>query len=631
MCGIAGIVHSDPAHPVSLELLRGMCDAIVHRGPDDSGYHVEGQIGLGMRRLSIIDLQTGRQPIANEDETVWIVFNGEIYNYRHLRRELSGRGHCFRSNSDTEVIVHLYEELGEQCVHQLRGMFAFAIWDVRKRALMLVRDRIGIKPLYYSETSEGLIFGSELKALLTHPGISRDVSPDAMWEYFTHLCIPGDLSIFQKIKKLPAAHMLTYQNGQTRITRYWHVQPSPDHMPTEAEWVEQLRAHLKNAVESHMVADVPVGAFLSGGLDSGALVALMAGVSKEPLRTFTVGFTSEAGQYDERETARTVADRYKTDHHECLLEAEVTSILPKIVEAFDEPFADSSVIPNWLVCQETARHVKVALSGLGADELFGGYERYVGLQMGEEYQRVPRLLRLALARFVRSVPAGNGTSYFSDRLKRFVAAGGMSSTDRYRSFITAFTDAQIILHPDVVASLGQTMHRYNRIISELSIHNILDLGLFTDLYLYLPDDLLPLSDRISMAHSLEVRVPFVDHELVEFAARMPAHYKVHKLQKKVLFRKAIVPWLPAGHFTKPKQGFSAPIAAWLKGSLRPMLCDLVNSQQWRTSSWLNHAAIQIIVDEHLSGKENHESRLWALICFQEWERQLTAIPRVGHA
>jgi asparagine synthase (glutamine-hydrolysing) len=563
-----------------------------------------------MRRLSIIDLATGEQPITNEDGTVWIVFNGEIYNYRTLRKDLKAWGHRFRKTSDTEVIVHLYEEMDEDCVQQLRGMFAFAIWDAKKRALLLARDRLEIKPLYYAETPDGLIFGSELKALLTHPAVPRKINPEAVFEYFTHLCIPGNLSIFQSIRKLPAAHVLTYSRGHTSLSRYWHIQPSPDYRPTEEDWIQELRSYLRDAVESHLVADVPVGAFLSGGLDSGTMVALMAQASQEPIRTFTVGFTMDRlGRFDERVSARTVAERYDTNHHECLLDADVTELLPQIVSAFDEPFADSSAIPNWLVCKETARHVKVALSGLGADELFGGYERYVGLRLGEAYHRIPCLLRLAIAKIIRLLPAGDGVSYRNDRLKRFVAAGEMLSADRYRSFITAFNDARVILHPDVFASLADTDRYYDHVIRELRIRDILDLGLFTDLYLYLPDDLLPLSDRVSMAHSLEVRVPFLDHDLVEFTARIPARLKVHGLQKKFIFRKAIAPWVPREHFTRPKQGFSVPIAAWLRGSLRPMLCDLVGNPICRTSPWLNQSAIQQMIDEHLAGTHNHEGRL----------------------
>lgn len=598
-----------------------MCDKLAHRGPDHFGHYVRGNIGLGMRRLSIIDLQTGQQPITNEDGTVWIVFNGEIYNYRALRKDLEARGHHFRTTSDTEVIVHLYEDMGQECVQRLRGMFAFAIWDTRRNALLLARDRLGIKPLYYAETTDGLIFGSELKALLAHSSVSRDISPKAIFEYFTHFCIPGDLSIFENIHKLPAAHVLVYSNRRSSLTHYWHIQPAPDYKPTEEEWVEELRSRLQDAVESHLVSDVPVGAFLSGGLDSGALVALMAQASQEPIRTFTVGFSSDEGRFDERQAARTVAERYGTNHRECVLETNVMELLPKIVSAFDEPFADSSAIPNWLVCEETARHVKVALSGLGADELFGGYERYLGLQLGEVYQRIPRLLRLVLAKIIDVLPTNNGVSYRSDRLTRFFAAGDMPLESRYRSFIASFGDARTIIHPNVFAAIGSKDHYYDQVIKALRIRNALDLGLFTDLFLYLPDDLLPLSDRVSMAHSLEVRVPFVDHELVEFAARIPPNLKVHRLQKKYIFRKAISPWLPPKHMTRPKQGFSVPIGSWLKGPLRPMLLDLKESQELRMSPWLNHAAVQQIIDEHLAGSLNHESRLWTILCFCEWERQ----------
>jgi len=600
-----------------------MCDALVHRGPDDFGQWVDGHVGIGMRRLSIIDLQTGQQPITNEDGTIRVVFNGEIYNYRQLRKDLVTKGHRFRTTSDTEVIVHLFEEHGEACVQHLRGMFAFAIWDSRHQVLLLARDRLGIKPLCYAELPEGLIFASEIKGLLTHPRIPRDLDPEAVGEYFTHLCVPGGLSLFKAIRKLPPAHILICRHGRVRVTRYWHVQPHPDFRLSEVEWIEQLKLLLRETVDLHLLADVPVGAFLSGGLDSGAMVALMAEASAEPIRTFAVGFAADAGRFDEREPARAVANRYATIHRECLLEADVTDILPRIIRAFDEPFADSSAIPNWLICQETTRHVKVVLSGLGGDELFGGYERYVGLQLGEQYRRIPRPLRLAIAKLVRNFPNGNGSSYLPDRLKRFVAAGELSSADRYRSFIDTFWGDENILHPDLKSSLSLRTSRYEQVIDELAIHHILDIGLFADLYLYLPDDLLTLTDRVSMAHSLEVRVPFLDHRLVEFMARMPARFKVRGFQKKYLFRKAIASWLPKGHLNRPKQGFSVPMAAWLKGPLRPMLSDLAESQRWRESPWLNHLAIGRLIDEHLIGRANHENKLWALICFSEWERQYT--------
>lgn len=621
MCGISGIIHSDSSRPIPPQTLRVMCDAMAHRGPDDFGQYVDGHVGLGMRRLSIIDLQTGRQPITNEDGTVWVVLNGEIYNYRQLREDLKARGHRLITTSDTEVIVHLFEEFGKDCVQHLRGMFAFAIWDARERNLILARDRMGIKPLYYVKTAEGLIFASEVKALLAHPDVSRDVDPEGLAEYFTHLCVPGELSIFTAIRKLPPAHVLQYRQGQLRLERYWRVQPSPDHQRTENEWVEHLRARLREAVNMHTIADVPVGAFLSGGLDSGSMVALMAQATSKPVRTFTVGFATHAGRFDERGPARAVAGRYGTAHHECLLEADVTDILPQVVRAFDEPFADSSAIPNWLICRETARHVKVALSGLGGDELFGGYERYVGLGLGEQYRQLSRPMRLAISKLIRCFLNSNGRGYFADRLKRFVAAADMPAIERYRSFTATFDNVEEILHPDLTARLRYRTTRYDQVVSDLVIHHTLDIGLYSDLNLYLPDDLLTLTDRMSMAHSLEVRVPFLDHELVEFAAQLPVSFKVRGLQKKVLFRRAIAPLLPRRHLWRPKQGFSVPMAAWLRGPLREILSDLVESQEWRESPWLNHPKIRRLVDEHMAGKVNHENRLWALICFGEWQRQ----------
>jgi asparagine synthase (glutamine-hydrolysing) len=621
MCGIAGFIHSDWARPASVARLRAMCAALLHRGPDEGGEHVDGSAAIGMRRLSIIDVAGGSQPITNEDGTIWVVQNGEIYNYRTLRRELEAKGHTFRTTSDTEVIVHAYEELGPECVRLLRGMFAFAVWDSNRKMLTLARDRMGIKPLYYTEAGGTLFFASELKALLTQPEVGRDLYPPALAEYFRHLCVPGDLAIFAGVHKVPPASVLTYRDGAFRVTRYWRVRPEPDETRGEEVWVEELRERLRDAVESHLVADVPIGAFLSGGLDSGAMVALMARASAEPVRTYTVGFSTGAGRFDERDGARAVAEQYKTAHQECLLEADVGAVFPQIVRAFDEPFADSSAIPNWLVCQETARHVKVALSGLGGDELFGGYERYVGLRAGEGYRRLPAPIRRVIAWAVERVPEDGGGSYSRDRLKRFVRAGDLPARERYRSMISAFARPAEILHPDVVAQLDGLTNCYDSVMDEIVAPDVLDLALYGDVEMYLPDDLLTLTDRMSMAHSLEVRVPYLDHELLEFVARIPARFKVRGLQKKWLFRRAVAPWLPAEHLRRPKQGFSVPMAAWLRGPLAPMLSDVANSSSYRESPWLDRHEVRRLVGEHLGGRANHEVRLWALMCFLEWERQ----------
>jgi asparagine synthase (glutamine-hydrolysing) len=499
-------------------------------------------------------------------------------------------------------------------------MFAFAIWDGRSKTLVLARDRLGIKPLYYSQTSYGLVFASELKAMLAHSSVARAIDPEAVAEYFVHLCVPGHLSIYQDVRKLPPAHVLLYRNGRTTVSRYWDVTPQPNNACPEEQWIDHLQERLRRTVKLHMIADVPVGAFLSGGLDSGAVVALMASQSSVPIRTFTVGFSGSVGRFDEREAARAVARRYRTDHQECLLEPDVTDIFPRIVRAFDEPFADSSAIPNWLICKETAQHVKVALSGLGGDELFGGYERYSGVLLGEYYRRMPRPLRALLTNLVRALPTGNGSSYFSDRLKRFITTGALPVTEQYRRIISAFADPHEVLHPDVRAATSGRISRFDTVIERLQDLNPLDLAQHTDLSLYLPDDILTLTDRVSMAHSLEVRVPYVDHDLVEFVATMPPRLRVRGLRKKYLFRRAVAPWIPRENLTKPKQGFSIPLASWLKGSLRSMLTDLLDSQDLQCSPWLDRARVAKLVDEHLRGVQNHEVRLWAILCFQEWAR-----------
>lgn len=621
MCGIAGFIHSDSARPAVAARLRAMCDSMFHRGPDEGGEYIEGSVALGMRRLSIIDVTGGRQPIANEDGTVWVVQNGEIYNYRALRREMEAKGHAFRTTSDTEVIVHLYEELGPDCVRLLRGMFAFAVWDSRQRILMLARDRVGIKPLYYAELGGTLLFASELKALLTQPEVSRALCPRALAEYFRHLCVPGDQAIFAGVRKLLPGHTLTFRDGAVRLSRYWRVAPQPDETRTEGQWLEELQVRLRDAVESHLVADVPIGAFLSGGLDSGALVALMARASSARVRTFTVGFATSAGRFDERDAARAVAERYGTAHQEFLLEADVGAVFPRIVRAFDEPFADSSAIPNWLVCQETARHVKVALSGLGGDEIFGGYERYVGLRAGEAYRKIPASVRRLIAWAVERLPEDGSASYARDRLKRFVRAGELLRRERYLTIVSAFRHATDILHPDISEQVMGAASRYDAVMDEVDRGTVLDLALFGDLAMYLPDDLLTLTDRVSMAHSLEVRVPYLDHELLEFVAQIPARLKVRGLQKKWLFRRAVAPWLPTGHLRRRKQGFSIPMASWLRGPLASLLTDLVDSRACRESPWLSQAVVRRLVDEHLSRRANHEVRLWAIVCFMEWQRQ----------
>ncbi len=629
MCGIAGIANAEIDCPVSLEDVSTMCDQIAHRGPDHFGHRVMGSIGLGMRRLSIIDLHTGEQPISNEDRTVWIVFNGEIYNFLALRSELEAKGHVFRTASDTEVIVHLYEEFGLECVRKLRGMFAFAIWDERKQRLFIARDRIGIKPLYYIDSGNRLVFASEIKALTAVSSAPLQVNADAVFEYFTHMCVPGSLSIYSSIRKLPAGHWLTYESGRTRIGQYWELGHHIDTSNNERVWTELLRERLFDAVSSHMVSDVPIGAFLSGGLDSGAMVAMMSRTSTEAVRTYTVGFKTEVGQFDERGAARLVAEQYKTNHLECLLESDFSSLLPRIVAAFDEPFADSSAIPNWLVCEETSKHVKVAMSGLGADELFGGYQRYLGIKVGAKLRRLPSLLKWSLAASAGAYARLSGASTTQrDRIERFARAAELDGPSMYRSFIVAFEDASSVIRPDVAAQAESAKHYYTEIASRLHGMDPVDFALHCDQLLYLPDDLLPLSDRVSMAHSLEVRVPFLDHELVEFAATIPSSLKLKGFEKKSIFRKAVGDLLPPSHLRLPKQGFSIPVADWLRGPLKPTLMELTSDEVLGKSGWLNPLVVRRLVKEHTEQSANHESRLWSVLCFLEWERQARGILRI---
>lgn len=622
MCGIAGIAHANNDHPVRAEDISVMCDQIAHRGPDHFGHRVMGHVGLGMRRLSIIDLHTGEQPISNEDGTVWIVFNGEIYNFRSLRRELEAKGHVFRTGSDTEVIVHLYEEFGLECVGKLRGMFAFAIWDERRKRLFIARDRLGIKPLYYVDSGDKFFFASEIKALTAIPKVPRQVSADAVFEYFTHMCVPGALSIYSAIHKLPAGHRLVYESGKTRVEQYWELSQQIDSSKDERTWIELLRERLFDAVSSHMVADVPIGAFLSGGLDSGAMVAMMSRTATDPVRTFTVGFTTEVGRFDERDAARLVVEQYGTNHQECLLESDFASLLPRIVAAFDEPFADSSAIPNWLVCEETSKHVKVAMSGLGADELFGGYQRYMGVRLGEKLQRLPTILKRSIAAGAGAYARLSGSSTTErDRIERFARAAGLQGPSMYRSFIVAFEDASSVLRPEAIAASGASKHYFDEITNRLRGLDPVDFALHCDQLLYLPDDLLSLSDRVSMAHSLEVRVPFLDHELVEFAATIPSSLKLNGLEKKAIFRKAVGTLLPPSHLKLPKQGFSIPIADWLRGPLKPTLMEVTSDPVLGNSDWLNPSVVRRLVKEHLEQSANHENRLWSVLCFLEWERQ----------
>lgn len=623
MCGIAGIANANGLGPQGTQLVQRMCDVIVHRGPDDEGYHFSQRAGLGIRRLSIIDLQTGHQPILNEDGTVAVVLNGEIYNYEELRAELLNRGHRFRSSGDSETIVHLYEEYGQDCVRHLRGMFCFALWDERRQRLLLARDRVGIKQLYYAEQNGQLIFGSEIKCILQAPELRRQIDPASLAAFFTFLYVPTPATIFQGIAELPPAHYLIWEDGQVGVRRYWQLQYGIDDGHPESYYVEGLLAHLADAVKSHLVSDVPLGAFLSGGVDSGTVVALMSRAMGGPVETFTIGFEGDYGFYDERKEARLVAQRYQTNHREFLVRPQV-ELLPRIITAFDQPHADSSALPNYYICKMARSRVTVALSGLGGDELTGGYERYLGVLLGRYYRTIPAGLRRLVVRSVSLLPDLGGRGRFSvARLKRFVRSAEEDPLRAYLKLLSTFgwSELQQLLvgswkaeldHFAPEDSIARTFH-------ESGSSGPINQMLFTDLSSYLPGDLLPLTDRMSMIHSLEVRVPFLDHRLLEFVATIPPELKIRRLSKKYILRKAVRELLPQEILKREKRGFSIPLTFWLRNEL---LRDFVHKQlapeRIAKMGYFDPRKVTTILDEHFSARANNENKIWALLIFAVW-------------
>jgi len=620
MCGIAGIVHPE-AGAVDKDLVHRMCSLLTRRGPDGDGFFFDDHVGLSMRRLAIIDVQTGHQPITNETRTLWVVFNGELYNYRELRRFLEERNHRFVTTSDTECLVHLYEEFGDAAVTRLRGMFGFAIWDSTEQRLLLARDRLGIKPLYYSWTPSHLAFASEMKSLLAVDGFERRMNLTALSRFFTLGYVPGPQTIYEGIQELPPAHIAVWHKGTLRLARYWAIEPAPAEDRTEDFFVEGLLHHLREAVDIHLMSEVPLGAFLSGGIDSSAIVALMAQVSQRPVKTFTVGFAAGEAGFDERPFARMIVEKFNTEHSECLLSPNVADILPDLVRAFDEPFADSSMIPNYLICQTARDWVTVALSGLGGDELFAGYERYRGALLAEYYRSLlPGVARRRLVEpTIAALPAASHNGIWRDRLKRFVQGAGLDLANRYQSYVAAYdeTEKRQLFSGDLVGELtrSQTPLVMNESVAGFTP---LDQMLFTDLHTYLPDDELRKIDRISMRHSLEVRVPFLDHKLVEFVATIPARYKLKMWKKKYVLIRALSGTLPNAILARRKRGFSIPLATWLRAPLRDFVHTYLSESALREVGLFNPKAVIRLLTEHDRGVSNHETQIWVLLVFMLW-------------
>jgi asparagine synthase (glutamine-hydrolysing) len=628
MCGIVGIVHRDPGQPVDGAVIHAMCRAIRHRGPDDEGVFVRGQVGLGMRRLSIIDLGGGRQPMTNEDGSKVIVFNGEIYNYRALRHELSDRRHRFRTASDTETIVHLYEEAGPAAVERLRGMFAFAIWDRASRSLLLARDRFGIKPLYYVATPWGLAFASELKALVGAGLTARELDWEALDTYFQLGYIPAPASPFRDVRKLPPGHWLLWRpSGEILVHQYWDLPRRSTAAPAEPE--RRVLEWLDESVAAHLISDVPVAAFLSGGLDSSAVVASMALAARaagEVPQAFTARYHgSGAKAADETGLAGRLADRYGVRLNVVDISPDVRDTFEPIVRALDEPHADDSAIPTWSLSQAVAGSHKVALTGIGGDELFAGYRRHLGLGAAERYARLPAGLRRAAARLAQLLPDNAGSGLAVDRVKRFVRVGDAGTAERYLDLISRADHAlrRTLYAAELRGAIDAdaARDRFRRLHQDgPARHDPLTSALYLDYRTYLPDDILALSDRLSMAHSLEIRVPLVDHRLVEHVFPLPTALKVGRGEHKRLLKRALADRLPPGHFRAPKRGFVGPTAAWLRHELRPLLEDELSADRVRRLGYFDADALTRLLADHFGRRHNREGILWALLCFSTWHR-----------
>src|SRR6185437_11538273 len=599
--------------------LAAMSAMLVHRGPDSGGEHLDGPVALEARRLSIVDLAGGDQPIGNEDGTCSVVQNGEIYNYPELRRKLERAGHAFRTNCDTEVHLHLYEEHGPEYPRRLRVMFAVALWDAERRRLVLARDRYGIKPLYYRAAEGTLEFASEVRALPR-----GEIDLDALEAFLAFNSIPSPYSIFRDVRKLPAGHLLVWEeNGEVRVERYAHpapVQESELRDEDEAELVEELRARIRDSVRAHLLADVPVGVLLSGGVDSSLLAALAAQETAEAVHTFTIGFAERS--FDERADARLVAERYETNHHELLLHPDPNVLLPTLADAFDEPFADSSALPTYLVSQLAAEHVKVALSGEGGDELFGGYYTYAADLLAD---RVGPLARLA-SPLVERLPASGGRVSLEYRAKRFVRAAHLPPLERHhgwKEIFSADARAELTGRRSDFDPVDVYRARYAETHGAEGLARLQDV----DFAVYLVDDLLVKTDRASMANSLEARVPFLDPVVTNFAFALPRKHRVRGLSKKVLLRKAAEPLLPREVVHGRKRGFSIPAAAWLRGELEPFARATLSPDTLRSQGFFRPAPVTRLLDEHVAGAEDWSRQLWGLLTFTLWyERHVELEP-----
>ncbi len=601
MCGIVGIVRNDKSD-VDEALLGRMCAAIRHRGPDDDGFYVNGPVGLGMRRLAIIDLKSGQQPIHNQDRTAWIVFNGEIYNYRELRDKLEKLGHSFYTNSDTEAIVHAYDQFGADCPNHLRGMFAFAIWDERSKELFIARDRVGKKPLLYAKVNGQFIF-------------------EALNHYLSFMCVPAPLTAYQAIRKLEPGHSLRYRKGEINIERYWQPDFSKKLDISEQEAGQRTIEILRDAVKVRLMSEVPLGAFLSGGIDSSAVVALMAEESSTPVKTFSIGF--EEQDFSELHHARRVAEHVGADHHEFIVRPDALEVLPILVEHYGEPYADSSAIPTYYVARETRKHVTVALNGDGGDESFAGYERYAAMRLAERYHRIPAVLRESVVRQAIELMPSSETKRSRIRdVKRFVQAASLPKVERYLRWVSVF-DGQA--KQDLFTENFRRQTQGDSAASMLEPwfarangSGIVDAALLADIMTYLPNDLLVKVDIATMANSLEARSPFLDHQVIEFAASLPEKYKLRGLTTKYLLKQMLRKLLPAENLDRRKMGFGVPISHWFRGKLQPFLRETLLAEASLKRGLFRPEAVARMVELHTRGERDYSPQLWTLLMLELW-------------
>ncbi|HEY9502305.1 MAG TPA: asparagine synthase (glutamine-hydrolyzing) [Pyrinomonadaceae bacterium] len=620
MCGIVGLVRNN-GKAIDEQLLSRMCDAIRHRGPDDDGFYVNGPVGLGMRRLAIIDLKSGKQPIHNQDRSSWIVFNGEIYNYLELREKLEKLGHTFYTNSDTEAIVHAYDQYGADCPKHLRGMFAFAIWNETNQELFLARDRVGKKPLLYAQIEGDLVFGSEFSSLLLHPQISRDVNLEALDHYLSFMCIPAPMTAYRAIRKLEPGNWLRWRKGEVTTERYWKPDFSKKLKIDEQEAGDQTVEILRDAVRCRLMSEVPLGAFLSGGIDSSAVVALMSQESSERIKTFSIGFDEQ--DFSELHHARRVAEHVGADHHEFVVRPDAVEVLPLLVEHYGEPYADSSAVPTYYVARETRKHVTVALNGDGGDESFAGYERYAAMQLAERYRKLPSFLRESVIQeVVARVPASELGRGRVKAFKRFVQAASLPKVDRYMRWMSTFnSDLKTSLYSDSFRQElrgNQPVDLLRPWFAHVNGSGIVDAALEADIMTYLPNDLLVKVDIATMAVSLEARSPFLDHHLIEFAASLPEKFKLRGLTTKYLLKKILRKLLPSENLSRRKMGFGVPIGHWFRGTMQPFLREVLLAERAVSRGLFKPEVVRSLIDQHARSERDHSHQLWTFLMLELW-------------